>query len=353
MTVHRDRRSDTVHSVSLAALLLAGCGFAPDLSRFPNCRDAGECPSGSLCLTQENRCVPRCGENCASSDAGTDAGSDAGFGVDAGLGLALSSRALPAAIETKPWAFTFAPTGGQGAYSFKLDGGIPGFSLSVGGQLATPAAPTPGTFPFFITVEDEAQPRGQVTTGFTLVVQPLLRIASGVLVAGRQGQPYFEQLSATGGSAPFRWVLDGGLPPAGVSLNADGGVQGSPTASSVVSFGVTVSDSSVPPQQASRVVTLETRLLDVVLAIATRGAADGRVGTPYSQPLKAYGGSPAYTWSVQTGSASLPPGLTLTNAGSAWQVSGTPTVVGTFDFTIRCVDSALGSQSQALRLVVY
>ena len=114
-----------------------------------------------------------------------------------------------------------------------------------------------------------------------------------------------------------------------------------------------MSDSSVPPQQASRLVTLETKLLDVVLTIATRGAADGRVGTPYSQPLKAYGGSPPYTWSVQTGTASLPPGLALTNAGSTWQVSGTPTVVGAFDFTIRCSDSALGNQSQALRITVY
>lgn len=359
---------------ALVLLVFAGCGFNPDLSRFPPC-DAGRCPLGSSCLTEAQRCVPECGEDCpAGLDAGGDAGLDAGLdaGVDAGPDagtidagpdggaedagpvLALAAVTLPPAIETKPYAFTFTPTGGVGNYSFTMDGGVPGFSLLVGGQLTSPAAPTVGTFPFSITVKDDAQPvRGEVTTGFSLEVRPLLRVANGVLVEGRQGQTYFQQLSATGGQPPYRWVVDGGTPTAGLSLGSDGGVQGSPSAQGVVSFGVSVSDSANPPQQASRVVTIDTKLLDVVLAIATRAAADGRVGAAYSQPLKAYGGTPAYTWSMQSGSASLPPGLALTNAGSDWQLSGTPTDAGTYNFTVRVADSLLAGQNQALSITIY
>lgn len=318
-----------VNGVWLLATLLCvgGCSFAPDLSRFDPCGAEGECSPGFLCLTEEQRCVPECGENCpaprdaghdagtdagadagvdagvdagadAGEDAGVDAGEDAGFdaGTDAGPELALAAMALPAAIETKDWRYTFRPTGGAGGYTFSIDGGVPSFSLSVGGELATSNATTVGTFPFSITVEDDAS--AQVTTGYSLEVRPLLRVASGVLVEGRQGQAYSQQLSATGGQPPYRWVVDGGMPPDGTSL-ADGGLlEGAPNMSTTVSFGVTVSDSATPPQQASRTVSVQTKLLVLFLEIATTAAADGRVGTPYSQPLKAYGGSPADRKSV-------------------------------------------------------
>jgi hypothetical protein len=345
--------------------LLAGCGFNPDLSRFPKCGPAGECAPGSLCLTEEQRCVPSCGESCADAgtdagvdaglpdagsvmDAGDDAGADAGVdaGTDAGPLLALASATLPAAIETKPYSHTFVPTGGQSPWFFSIDGGVPGFSLSATGDLATSAATTVGLFPFSITVQDSDTPRAQVTTGFSLEVRPLLRVASAApLVEGRQGQAYLQPLSATGGTAPYRWVVDGGTPPAGLSL-VDGGFQGSPSATGVVTFGVSVSDSATPPQVASRTLSIETKVLDTLLVIATHGAADGRVGTPYSQGLKAYGGTSNYTWSVVSGNP--PPGVGLVAA----VLSGTPTASGTFTFTVRCGDG-LTTQNQVLSITVY
>ena len=349
----------------LLACIASSCGFAPDLSRFEKCGPGGACAAGFLCLTEEQRCVPMCGESCrpedASVDAGArdagpgdagavdagalDAGSDAGA-VDAGPALALAAATLPAAVELNAWAFTFMPSGGVSPYFFSIDGGVPGFALSAGGQLATGAAAAVGTFPFSITVQDNDAPRGQVTTGYSLEVRPLLRVASAApLVEGRQGQTYSETLWATGGQPPYRWVVDGGTLPQGLSL-VDGGLQGAPGANGVVSFGVSVSDSATPPQAASRTVSIETKALDTLLVIATRGAHDGRVSTPYSQGLKAYGGVPPYTWSISAGT--LPPGVALVGA----LLSGTPTVAGTFNFTARCADT-LGNQTQALSIVVY
>ena len=352
--------------IAFIALLLAGCGFKPDLSRFRACDEASQCPAGSSCLTEEQRCVPLCGENCVAEDGGTDAGSDAGndAGLDAGTdagtdggadagadgGLVLAAALLPPAIETRPYSHQFVPSGGAGSYTFSIDGGVPGLSLIVDGTF-TGTPTTPGTFPFSLTVQDTTTAR--VTTPFSLEVRPFLRVASGVLVEGRQNQAYAQQLSATGGTPPYTWVVDGGTPPNGTSLTDGGLLQGAPTASTMISFGVTVSDSAMPPQSASRMVSVDTKLLDLTLAIATRAAADGRVGAPYSQPLKSYGGSAPFTWSILPGSASLPPGITLTNAGANWQLVGTPTLTGTFPFTVKVADSLLATQQQAMSITIY
>ncbi len=355
-------------------LLAAGCSFNPDLSRFPAC-EAGACPTGSYCLAEAQRCVPECGEDCAGEvdagfdagspdagfdagidageDAGVDAGADAGVEVDAGPLLTLAAQTLAPAIETQRYSHTFMPTGGEGMYLFSIDGGVPGFSLSVGGELSTSAAPTPGSFPFSITVRDDLD---RVTTPFVLEVRPFLRVANARLVDGRQGQAYSQQLSATGGQPPYTWVVDGGMPPGGVSLSDGGLLSGPPNASGTVNFGVSIIDSATPPQQASRMLSVQTIPLDlVVITVATKAAADGRVGTPYTQPLKAYGGSGTYSWSVETGTPSLPPGIALVNSPpGTWSLSGTPTTKGTSTFTLGCRDTGiLTCSDQPLSITIY
>ena len=56
----------------------------------------------------------------------------------------------------------------------------------------------------------------------------------------------------------------------------------------------------------------------------------GTVGTTYSQMLTAGGGAPPYTWVLIGGG--LPDGLALSSGG---QISGTPTTVGAFNFTVQ------------------
>ena len=82
------------------------------------------------------------------------------------------------------------------------------------------------------------------------------------------------------------------------------------------------------------------------LDITTTSLPDTVVGSAYSVTLGAAGGSGGYTWSILSGS--LPRGLTLSATGT---VSGTPTAIGDFTFTVNVADGQL-SDSQSLSIKV-
>lgn len=85
----------------------------------------------------------------------------------------------------------------------------------------------------------------------------------------------------------------------------------------------------------------------VVNAVALPSATGA---VPYSQQLPASGGAGApYTFAKAATSKRLPPGLTLDSTG---EVSGTPTQVGTFPFTVRVTDQAGGVQSEEFSISV-
>ena len=72
------------------------------------------------------------------------------------------------------------------------------------------------------------------------------------------------------------------------------------------------------------------------LKITTKRLLDGEKNKAYSATLAASGGTQPYTWSVSAGS--LPAGLTLNS--STGVISGTPTTVGDYSFTIQVSDSS-------------
>jgi sugar lactone lactonase YvrE len=69
--------------------------------------------------------------------------------------------------------------------------------------------------------------------------------------------------------------------------------------------------------------------------------------TAYSATITASGGTAPYTYSASTGS--LPAGLTLSPSG---KISGTPTVTGSFSFTIKATDSNNLNGTQNYTLIV-
>src|SRR5208283_3930826 len=70
------------------------------------------------------------------------------------------------------------------------------------------------------------------------------------------------------------------------------------------------------------------------LNISTTTLPVGAIGDVYKEGLLATGGQQPFTWTIDSGA--LPPGLSLTTDGV---ISGTPTTVGNYGFTLRVTDS--------------
>jgi hypothetical protein len=162
------------------------------------------------------------------------------------------------------------------------------------------------------------------------------------------GVPYSELLAASGGTPPFAsWAVVSGNLPAGIALDpSTGALSGTPSAApGAYAFTVEVTDSA--DQTDTQALSLE---LANALVVTTSALPGGTVGAAYSASLEASGGKSPYAWSLATGS--LPPGLTL--SASTGEISGSPTTVGTYAFTVRVSDAGepARNDTQALSIAV-
>lgn len=83
------------------------------------------------------------------------------------------------------------------------------------------------------------------------------------------------------------------------------------------------------------------------LAVTTSTLDEGKVGAKYSATVAATGGTAPYIWSIASGE--LPKGLTLAATGA---ISGTPTVAGASNVTVRADDDKGLFASKALKITV-
>jgi hypothetical protein len=104
------------------------------------------------------------------------------------------------------------------------------------------------------------------------------------------------------------------------------------------SFVVQVQDTGTPQQTKTQTLSIRVSAPLVITTVSLPGA---KYGVAYSQTLTANGGIAPLIWSLASGSGPLPTGLTLSTAGA---VSGTPTAIGTFAFTVQVVDAGAPQQ---------
>ena len=93
----------------------------------------------------------------------------------------------------------------------------------------------------------------------------------------------------------------------------------------------------------------QTYIFDPPLFLTTTSLPSGTIGVHYSQPLTAAGGFPPYTWSVLSGV--LPGDLSLDR--DTGELSGTPTISGTFNFTAQVTDTWSLADTAPLSITIY
>lgn len=156
---------------------------------------------------------------------------------------------------------------------------------------------------------------------------------------GVVGIPYKYVFIAKKGAPPYAFWLDAGELPPGLKIDPDGTMSGTPEVPGYWEFTVGASQYDGSETQWGTTVTIRDRL-----NLTTPSLKGAILGTPYSALLTVVGtGGKGMGWKVVSGS--LPPGLTLvdglpggTPTGET-TISGTPTTVGTYTFTVKVGDT--------------
>jgi hypothetical protein len=141
------------------------------------------------------------------------------------------------------------------------------------------------------------------------------------------------------------------------SLTGVGALSGNTTTSVVYTAPTSISVSTTATITATSVANTtitatQSVTLNAVLTITTTSLPAGILGVPYDSFVNAAGAPAPFTWTVISGS--LPPGLTFlpTSTSTSAEITGTPTVLGTSNFTVQVTDSSDASVTQALSITV-
>ncbi|MEA5150472.1 putative Ig domain-containing protein [Xanthomonas arboricola] len=246
-------------------------------------------------------------------------------------GQAYSSALNPATGGVAP--YTYAVTAGALPAGITLDG-------SSGALTGTPGSV--GSFSFSVTATDSTTGTpSQATRSYTLTIAaPPIVVAPSTLPAATRGTAYSQTLSASGGTAPYTYALASGTLPAGITLASNGTLSGTATVEG--SFNVTVTATDAGSFTGNQAYTLTVAGPNLVLPASTLPA--GTAGQAYSAAITpATGGTAPYRYALAAGA--LPNGVVVDAATGA--LSGTPTLSGTFNFTLTATDSTPSPAAQA------
>jgi hypothetical protein len=243
--------------------------------------------------------------------------------------IVISPPTLPDGIVgTKYPDQTITANCGTPGYRCRVTAGAlpPGLTFANCKISGTPT--TEGCFTFSVTVTDA---NGNTNSIRYTICICAITISPPVLPNGSICAAYpQQQLTASCGTPPYTFSVPPGTLPPGLSLSSTGLLSGTPSVIGTTIFTVTATDSAQNTGTITYTlpVTGGLTLSPAILSMAAFGA-------PYSETLTASGGLPPYTFAVTTGA--LPTGLFLNM--TTGEISGTPLVLGTFNFCITVTDS--------------
>jgi SdrD B-like domain/Putative Ig domain len=221
---------------------------------------------------------------------------------------------------------TMTGTGGVGGpYTFSATGLPAGLTMSSTGTISGTPTVT-GTFSYTVTVQDSAGNTGTVNCSVTVNPPPAANCVTIIAVQGTPITPV-TMVGSGGVGGPYTFSATG--LPAGLTMSTTGTISGTPTVTGTFSYTVTVKDSAGNTGTVNCSVTVNPPVTATCVSIT---AIQGVPITPVTMTATGGAGGP-YTFSA-TG---LPAGVTMSTTGT---ISGTPTVSGTFSYTVTVKDSA-------------
>ena len=177
----------------------------------------------------------------------------------------ITTTTLPTAPLNGSYSASVTATGGVPPLSWSITAGaLPaGLKLSnstTGTAQITGKATAAGSSTFTITVTDASAGDPPASQQLTIVVSSLAITTTSPLPSGTVGTVYDSpglQFTASGGTGTDTWtVATGSTLPARLSLSSAGLLSGTPTAGGTFTFGITATDSAVPPAVVTSTFTL-------------------------------------------------------------------------------------------------
>jgi hypothetical protein len=146
-----------------------------------------------------------------------------------------------------PYSSQIKASGGLSPFTYSISAGaLPdGLTLNASTGAITGLPTRTGVFSFTVKVVDARNSSAGTTTincTITITSGPLAVACPGI--SGQAGVPYRSALVASGGLSPYTYSITTGALPAGLTLNADGSIDGTPTGLSNAQFTAAVTDSS-------------------------------------------------------------------------------------------------------------
>jgi hypothetical protein len=251
------------------------------------------------------------------------------------------------------YSSTLTVANGVPSFTFSLASGSsplpPGLSLNASTGVISGTPTTAGTYTFTTMVKDS---RGNTDTATCtiVVINPAIDLQCGTCGNSKAtaGTAYTSTLKVVGGNTPYTFSLASGssLPP-GLTLNATTGViSGTPTTAGTYTLTTKVVDKNGKTDTAVCTLVVLPAPIDLQCGSCSSGKAN--VGQSYSSSPAVTGGIGSQTYSLYR--CSLPPGLSLST--STGVISGTPTLAGSYTFTLKVVDSKGTSDTASCTIVV-